>query len=63
MQPAALAARNVGVMQQAALATCIIYKYLHATEKHFACCPKWRRAVRSISYASTGTCLADSLFW
>ncbi len=39
MQPAALAARR-GVMQQAVLAGCIIFKYLHATEQHFACRPK-----------------------
>ncbi len=32
VQPAALAARSVGAVQQAALAACIIFKYFHATE-------------------------------
>ncbi len=52
MQPAALAARNIGVMQQAASAVCIIFKYLNAVGQHFACHLKWRHSVRSIPYAS-----------
>jgi hypothetical protein len=32
-------------MQKGALVACIIFKYLHATERHFACGPKWRDAV------------------
>jgi len=40
MQPAALQARSIGVMQQATQAACIIYKHSHATEQHFACHPK-----------------------
>jgi len=32
MQPAALAARSNSVMQQEALAACIIFKYLHAAQ-------------------------------
>jgi hypothetical protein len=40
MQPEALAAKSIGGMQQAALAACIIDKYLHATEQYFACSPK-----------------------
>jgi len=26
----------------------------HATQQHFACCPKWRHTVRNISYAIGG---------
>ncbi len=33
------AVRHIGVMQQAALLECIIYKHLHATGQHFACSP------------------------
>jgi hypothetical protein len=33
------------------------YKYLHATEHHFACCAKMKRAVRSLA-SSRGTCHA-----
>ncbi len=54
MQHAALAARCIGVMQQAALGVCILFEYLHATEQHFAWQKKWRHAVRSIAYASRG---------
>ncbi len=54
MQPAVLAARSIGVVQQAALVACIIYKFLHATEQHFACYPKWRRVDRSVIYTSGG---------
>jgi len=50
MQRAALAARRVGVVQQKVLAARIIFKYLHATENNFACCPKGRNAVRSAAY-------------
>jgi len=32
-------ASNIGVMQQAALMSCIIVNYLHATEQHFLGCP------------------------
>jgi hypothetical protein len=35
-----LAATSIGPMHQAALAACIIFKYLHVTEQHFACHPK-----------------------
>jgi hypothetical protein len=56
VQPAALATRSIGAMQQAALAACITYKYLHATEEHFARCLKWRGAVRSIAFASRCIC-------
>ncbi len=61
MQSAVLAARSIGVVQQAALSACIIYKYLHATEQHFACYPKWRRVVRSIIYASGFLCYAHNV--
>jgi hypothetical protein len=54
VQPAPLAARSISVMQRAALAACIIYKYLNGAEQHFACCQKWRRPVRSIAYTSKG---------
>jgi hypothetical protein len=47
MQPAAVAARSMGVMQQAASAACIIYNFLHATEQHCACDPKRRRTAQS----------------
>jgi hypothetical protein len=30
------------------------------TERHFACCPKWRQAVGSIAYASRGVWYASS---
>jgi hypothetical protein len=30
--------RSIDVMQQAVLIACIIFKYLHAIEEHFACC-------------------------
>jgi hypothetical protein len=36
MQLAVLAAKSMGVMHPAALAACIIYKYVLATEQHFA---------------------------
>jgi hypothetical protein len=62
MQLAALAARSIGVMRQAAFATCIICKYLDATKQHFACCPMWRHAVRSIAYASRGICNVRNFF-
>jgi hypothetical protein len=52
VQFAALATRSIGVMQQAALDACIIFKHFNATEQHFACLQKWVRAVRSIAYAS-----------
>jgi hypothetical protein len=45
---AALSARRIGAMQQGALVACIILEYLLATKEHFACCPKWWLAVRSI---------------
>ncbi len=54
MQPKALAVRSIGVMQQAPLAAHIIFKYLYATEHHFACHPKWRHTVRNVEYASWG---------
>ncbi len=44
---AALAERNIGIKQRAALAACIMFKYFHATEQHYAFCKKWRRTVRS----------------
>jgi hypothetical protein len=34
MQHAAIAARSIGVKQQAALAGHLIFKYLHATEQY-----------------------------
>jgi hypothetical protein len=37
MQSAAVTARSIGVMQQTAWAAFIVYKYLHASEQHFAC--------------------------
>ncbi len=58
MLHAALAARSIGFMQQAAMAACIIFKYLHATMQHFTCCPKWRHAIRSVVYTSRGVCYA-----
>jgi hypothetical protein len=51
-QLAALATRSIGIMQQAALAACIIFKQFSATEQHFAWLQKWERAVWSIAYAS-----------
>ncbi len=54
MQPATLAARSIGVVQQVAMAAHIIFKYFHAIEQQFACCPKWKLAVGIISYASRG---------
>jgi len=48
MQLAALVTRRIGPMQQGALVACIILEYLLATKEHFACCPKWWLAVRSI---------------
>jgi hypothetical protein len=45
---------SIGVMQQAASAARIIFKYLYATEQHFACCQKWKRAARSMANASGG---------
>ncbi len=51
MQPAPLEAGGTCVMHQAPFAACIIFKYFHSTAFHFACCPNWRRAVRSIAYA------------
>ncbi len=55
MQPAALAARSIGLMQQTALVACIIFKHLDVTEQHFAWIPKWSYAIRSIAYASSGS--------
>jgi hypothetical protein len=52
MQPEALAALSIGVIQQAALAALSIYKYLRTAEQHFACLSKQRRVARSIAYAS-----------
>ncbi len=43
-----LAARSIGVMQQAAIAACIVSKYLHSTKQHFACCQMGSCAVRRI---------------
>jgi hypothetical protein len=54
VQLSALETISICVMQQAALAARIIFKYLHATEQHFTCCPKWKRAVRSMANASSG---------
>jgi len=62
MRAAATAARNIGVMQQAALAGCIIVKDLHATEQHFACGPKLRRALRSVAYSPRGEHYARHFF-
>jgi hypothetical protein len=63
MQSASIAARIIGVMQQAALIVCIIYKYLHATEQHFACCAKWRRTIRSIAYTSSCNIYAGNFLY
>jgi hypothetical protein len=52
VQPAALTTCSIDVMQLAALAARIIFKYFHATEQHFASSPKWRHTVRIIAYAS-----------
>jgi len=52
VQHAALMARSIGAMQQAAWAACTIYSYLHVTEEHFASNLNWRRAFRSIAYTS-----------
>ncbi len=57
MEHAALAARRVGVVQQEVMAAYIIFKYLHAAENNFACCPKERNAVRSAAY----TCRAHAM--
>jgi len=46
----ALGARSIGVMQQAALAASMVYKYLYATEQHFAHRPKRRHSVKSVAY-------------
>ncbi len=54
MQPAALAARSIDVVQQAAMAASSICIYLHAIEQHFTCCWNQKRAVGIISYASRG---------
>jgi hypothetical protein len=62
MQSAALAARIVVVMLEAALAVCTFYKYFHATEEHFACRAKWRLALRSIAYTSRGNFHAHNFF-
>ncbi len=62
MQSAALAARSIGVMQQAALAGHIIFKHLHASEQHFACYPKWRHGVANIVYTSRGISYAHNFF-
>jgi len=48
VQPPALTARSIGVMQPAAL----IFKHVHATRQHFACRSKKRHVIRSIPYAS-----------
>jgi hypothetical protein len=56
MQHAAMAARRIGVVQQAAMAVCIICKYFHTTVQHFACHPKWMHAVRSVAYTSRSVC-------
>ncbi len=67
MHPATLAARSIGVMQQAVLAACIIYKYLHASEQLFVYRPKQKHAVKSMAYASRGISNAqifnDTDFW
>jgi hypothetical protein len=62
MHPAALATRSIGVLQQPALAWCIIFKCLHATEQHIVCHPKWRRAVANIAYTSRGISYARNCF-
>jgi hypothetical protein len=54
VQPVASAVRSFGAMQQAAMAACIIFKYLHITEEHFACGAKWHHAVKSVAYTSRG---------
>jgi hypothetical protein len=62
MQLAALAARSIGLMQQAALAACIIFKHLDVTEQHFAWIPTRSHAVRSIANASRGS-MVHSYFY
>jgi hypothetical protein len=52
MPHAAIAARGIGVMQQAALSPYIIYRYLQSNT--FAWRPKWRGALMSIAYATKG---------
>jgi hypothetical protein len=56
---AAASARDIDVMQEAALTTLKIYNYLHASEEHFAICPMQRLAVRSIAHASKGVCYTN----
>jgi hypothetical protein len=58
MQPAA---RSNFAMQQEALAVHLIFKYFHATEQHFAFCPKCRYAVRSVAYIFRGDCFDHNL--
>jgi hypothetical protein len=60
MQLTALAARSILVMQQVTLAWCIIFKYVHATKHHFACCQKWIHAEGMYAYASRGVCHAHN---
>ncbi len=55
MQPAAWASKIIGDMQQLALAARIIFKYLHATEQHFANYLKRRQTERSIAHTHRGT--------
>jgi hypothetical protein len=56
MQPVAVVARLIGAMEQASLAKCILYQYLHANEQHFAFCPKCRCTVSNMAYISMGMC-------
>ncbi len=56
------AVSDTGVMQQAALVTCIIFMCLNATEQHFVCCPKWRLAIRSVTYPSNVVCYTPDCY-
>ncbi len=53
-------------MQQAALMTLMIFKYLNATEQPTACRPKWRHIVRSTAVASRAygkLIFLETVFW
>ncbi len=51
-----------GVVQKAASAECIIFKYVNATEQHFAFLPKQRHVVKNIAYASWGICYTSNFY-
>ncbi len=62
MQHAALMARCIGAVQQAAWAAYTIYSYFHVTEEHYACNIHWRRAFGNIAYTSWRECYDHNFF-